>query len=183
MQLDATKNNQSILSSHEIDRGVSVLRSKIILSEILNAETRIIIFVGSHLEFITIFQTAKTMGMTSEKYAWLCSDAVSQSFISSSNYTGVINFFPTEKYESNMTDTFVNTYRELRRNYNRSEYNFPRGEDINTGNVLENPLFNPIRPFVYFAATCVDNVVYGLDKFMKDNATRTIDKLIAGDTV
>ena len=182
MELECTKNNITILTKHSIDSGITDVQSKLPLIDILNAEARIILFAGYSTEFRTIYSKAKSYGMTGPGYAWIGSDGVSRARIvdTDTDYAGIILFSPSERYESNITTQFETDYRFYRVNPELCGNPVSSSaERVNLANMLNGDYY-PIRPFVYFAASCIDNFVYGFDKFLKANSSRTIQNLVAG---
>ena len=154
--------------------GTTELQAKSALVDIANAEAKIIIYAGFTTEFKTVFKVAKELKLTGQGYAWIASDGVttSQISITTNEYSGVLSVFPAERYDSPITTEFENLYRY---------YRTAGSPDI------ENPTLNKtqeyrsnIRQYVYFTASCIDLIVYGLDKFLNSNSSRSITGLIAG---
>ena len=177
MNSESVAKNITLLYQKAIPKSVSVAQANLALLDILEAQSTVIVFAGSTNEFKTVFSVAKSLGMTSSGYAWICSDGVPQTFISSSDYIGVLTVFPTEKFSSSVRDEFFTAYWDYRifseTSGNPVVGNADRGNAQNTARV-------PLKPLVYFAASCIDSIANGFDRFLKSNSSRTIQGLIDG---
>ena len=179
MLSESLKQNITVLSQHAINSNVAYNSLRPALSEIVDAESKIIIFAGYSTEFKTVFARAKTFGLTSAGHAWLCSDGVSKNdLIVSQEYQGVLVFFPSERGISSVASPFEQTTFAQRNGFNL--FDFPLN---NTGtDMLPEPgqVVLTAKPFIFLAATCIDNLIFGFDKFIRENSTRTVAGLIAG---
>ena len=176
MKTESIKNNITLVSQNLLEPGTTDISARLPLIDILNAQSAVIIYAGQSNEFITVYRVAKTLGMTGKGYAWICTDGVSLDFLTSTDYTGVLRFIPTERYESNTTQDFFDAFWYYRDRFLETGNAAATFADRRNANGPQPAL----KSFVYFAATCVDNIVNGFDRFLKLNTSRTIQGLIDG---
>ena len=177
MKSEGAKYNITILSKHAISLGATTAQVALPVNDLVEVEAKIIIFAGYSAEFKTIFERAKVAGLTGKGFAWLCSDGVSKNdLIITQDYVGVLIFFPAERGTSTVADDFERLVYFYWNGY--GNINYPLIEYLSTLAPGETRL--TVKPFTYFAATCIDNLIYGLDRFLKSNSSRTVDKLLNG---
>ena len=167
LRAESLINNVTIKSQNSVANRISDDLAKGILQDVINAETRIIIFAGFTTDFKTVFARAKRLGIAGSGYVWITTDGVTPSQLANSDFSGVLSVFPTERYDSPVRSEFKSTYQS------NNSFGNPT---LSSGNLDKDKMLQ----FDYFSATCIDLIVYGLDNFLKSNSSRNIIALAAG---
>ena len=168
--------NVTLISQHQIAPSSTVEQARLPVNDMRNAEPKIIIFAGYTAEFKTVWSLAKSMGMTEKGFQWICSDGVSRNELSTKEYLGILFLMPLERGPSNISNPFD---QELFRYWNKI-VNIGYPLINNVSGLAPNEIRLTVKPFTYFAATCIDQLVYGFDNYLKANSSRLVDSLLNG---
>jgi ABC-type branched-subunit amino acid transport system substrate-binding protein len=131
---------------------------------IRDSGARIIVSIGFYEPAVRVSMEARKLGLFEPGYVWIASETIF-------NYPGdpaLANYLFTAPIEGRgpAAEEFGNYWRQNRLNTNFEFANFT----TTTG-----PTF-----YTYYMATCLDVLVKGFDKLLKENPTRSIEDLING---
>ena len=146
----------------------------LILKDLRNSESKIILYLGSSFtDFERLFRVAKAESMAGSGYAWITTDSINSTVLSSPEYEGVISMQPSS-FNSSVTQEFDFYWRDHR--FNVGSPTAATASVYISGKLFSNQ--------TYYTASCVDHIAYGLDKVLKNSTgpARSVAALINGNT-
>ncbi|KAI8893893.1 periplasmic binding protein-like I [Globomyces pollinis-pini] len=162
----ARQNSIEILAKVNIELGITAVGATPALQTVQESEARIIIYCGYFLEYLTVVEVAKTLGIYGKDYVWLASeDVYSLHPDDAKAVSGTLVFYPREA-AGPASKSFANYWLEHRL---QSQFINKTYSAIDAS-----------QPYVYYFASCVDLLVHGFDVLLKSNNSYTIDDLVAG---
>ena len=164
----AVKDSIKIISSHVISMSSKDVVYEDIATLLNQYDSRIVIYFGQAEQYKNQVAAARKQGIYGPGYAWIGTDALS-ALVSSfdeetSLFSGTLYFFPIERVGKE-ADEFDDYYAL---HYNATSY-------------VDNALASPSKPgaYSYFEASCLDLLVLGFDRLLK-NTNSTVGDLVSG---
>ncbi|KAI8892437.1 periplasmic binding protein-like I [Globomyces pollinis-pini] len=160
--------NITIQSVSPFDIGGNPAAARDIILNILDLDSKIIVYLGYPVEYGTLIEEAIKYGVFGNGYVWILSDAsigykedLPNTF---QKLAGSLLFIPQEAIGPQALE-FNDYYSQ-----NRLKSNFTYRNETATSPTT----------FSYFFATCVDLMINGFDRLLKSNDSFTVDDLATG---